>query len=162
MGKCQHLLAVSVHLFVLQGGCSYTKWNFKKTQEIISRVILQIFCRNFNFIRVNQSILLPKICHWSVPYHVVLYLNLIVFINSFQPAKLAQSILLFCKGQGLLTSVALPGIERQRTFSGSSTDSDKPGRRLSRGMSMDDYDRPNIRRLSISAVHETIPPPITK
>ncbi|XP_018900286.2 uncharacterized protein ZK1073.1 isoform X1 [Bemisia tabaci] len=83
-------------------------------------------------------------------------------ILSEAPAKLAQSILLFCKGQGLLTSVALPGIERQRTFSGSSTDSDKPGRRLSRGMSMDDYDRPNIRRLSISAVHETIPPPITK
>lgn len=73
---------------------------------------------------------------------------------------MAQSILLFCKGQGLLTSVTLPGIERQRTFSASSTDSDKP-RRLSRGMSMEDYDRPNIRRLSLS-FHEPIPQSVEK
>ena len=35
------------------------------------------------------------------------------------PAKLANSILLFCKGLGWLTSVALPGVERR-----SSTDSE--------------------------------------
>lgn len=76
-------------------------------------------------------------------------------VLSEAPGKMAQSVLLFCKGQGLLTSVTLPGIERQRTFSGSSTDSDRPSRRrLSKGMSMEDYDRPNIRRLSIS-VSET-------
>ncbi|KAL5235132.1 hypothetical protein ACI65C_002542 [Semiaphis heraclei] len=74
------------------------------------------------------------------------------------PAKMAQSILLFCKGQGLLTSVTLPGIERQRTFSGSSSDGERPRRSLSRGMSMEDYDRPNIRRLSIS-VNENLPSP---
>lgn len=71
---------------------------------------------------------------------------------------MAQSILLFCKGQGLLTSVTLPGIERQRTFSGSSSDGERPRRSLSRGMSMEDYDRPNIRRLSIS-VNENLPSP---
>ncbi|XP_065207045.1 uncharacterized protein ZK1073.1 isoform X1 [Planococcus citri] len=81
-------------------------------------------------------------------------------VLSEAPAKMAQSILLFCKGQGLLTSVTLPGIERQRTFSASSTDSDKP-RRLSRGMSMEDYDKPNIRRLSLS-FHEPIPQSVEK
>jgi protein NDRG1 len=35
------------------------------------------------------------------------------------PAKLANSILLFCKGLGWLTSVNLPGVERR-----SSTDSE--------------------------------------
>ncbi|XP_012254297.2 uncharacterized protein ZK1073.1 isoform X1 [Athalia rosae] len=70
------------------------------------------------------------------------------------PVKVAQSILLFCKGQGILTSVTMPGVDRQRTFSGSSFDSDGRPRRLSRGMSMEEYDKPNIRRLSI-----TIPEP---
>ncbi|XP_044742398.1 uncharacterized protein ZK1073.1-like [Chrysoperla carnea] len=50
------------------------------------------------------------------------------------PAKIAQSLLLFCKGQGLLSSVAMPGIDR----------------RMSRGMSMEEYDKPNIRRLSLT------------
>ncbi|KAI8129471.1 Exocyst complex component 4 [Lucilia cuprina] len=36
------------------------------------------------------------------------------------PAKVAQSILLFCKGQGLLTSVIMPGVDRGRAFSTSS------------------------------------------
>ncbi|XP_065354078.1 uncharacterized protein ZK1073.1 isoform X2 [Cloeon dipterum] len=66
------------------------------------------------------------------------------------PEKLAQSILLFCKGQGLLTSITMPGVERQRTFSGSSADGEGRSRRLSRGMSMEEYDKPNIRRLSIT------------
>lgn len=81
-------------------------------------------------------------------------------VLSEAPAKMAQSILLFCKGQGLLTSVTLPGIERQRTFSAGSNDGDKP-RKLSRGMSMEDYDRPNIRRLSVS-FHESSPQPASK
>lgn len=68
-----------------------------------------------------------------------------------QPAKVAQSILLFCKGQGLLTSVVMPGVDRGRAFSTSSGSFDNAngGRRLSRGISMEDYDKPNIRRLSI-------------
>uniref|UniRef100_U5EZT5 N-myc downstream regulated n=1 Tax=Corethrella appendiculata TaxID=1370023 RepID=U5EZT5_9DIPT len=76
------------------------------------------------------------------------------------PAKVAQSILLFCKGQGLLTSVAMPGVDRSRAFSTSSGSSDGGGsgsRRLSRGMSMEEYDKPNIRRLSIT-VNEQLPP----
>lgn len=52
------------------------------------------------------------------------------------PAKLAQSILLFVKGLGWLTSVMLPGVERR-----SSRD---------RRMSMEEYDKPNIRRLSLT------------
>ncbi|XP_075221869.1 uncharacterized protein ZK1073.1 isoform X2 [Lycorma delicatula] len=70
-------------------------------------------------------------------------------VLSEAPGKVAQSILLFCKGVGLLTSVTLPGVERQRTFSGSSSEGDRP-RRFSRGMSMEEYDKPNIRRLSIT------------
>lgn len=76
------------------------------------------------------------------------------------PAKVAQSILLFCKGQGLLTSVTLPGVDRHRAFStssGGSNDGTPGGRRLSRGMSMEDYDKPNIRRLSIT-INEQLPP----
>lgn len=49
------------------------------------------------------------------------------------PAKVAQSILLFCKGQGLLTSVVMPGVDRQRAFSTSSGGSNGEPRRLSRG-----------------------------
>ena len=56
------------------------------------------------------------------------------------PAKLAQSILLFTKGVGWLTSVDLPNVERR-----SSRDS-TGGRR----MSMEEYDTPNIRRLSLT------------
>lgn len=60
------------------------------------------------------------------------------------PAKLANSILLFCKGLGWLTSVDLPGVERR-----SSTGSNGPRRQ--RSISMEDYDKPNIRRLSVSS-----------
>lgn len=73
------------------------------------------------------------------------------------PEKVAQSILLFCKGQGLLTSLTLPGVERQRTFSSSSGDGDGRQRRLSRGMSMEEYDKPNIRRLSITINSDHLP-----
>merc|ERR1712141_632432 len=59
-------------------------------------------------------------------------------------AKLANSILLFCKGLGWLTSVDLPGVERR-----SSTGSNGPRRQ--RSISMEDYDKPNIRRLSVSS-----------
>ncbi|XP_017044207.1 exocyst complex component 4 isoform X5 [Drosophila ficusphila] len=68
------------------------------------------------------------------------------------PGKVAQSILLFCKGQGLLTSVVMPGVDRGRAFSTASSGSFEGAngsRRLSRGISMEDYDKPNIRRLSI-------------
>lgn len=80
-----------------------------------------------------------------------------------QPSKVAQSILLFCKGQGLLTSVCMPGIDRGRAYStssGGSNDGANAGagpRRLSRGMSMEEYDKPNIRRLSITVNQDGIP-----
>jgi len=75
------------------------------------------------------------------------------------PDKLAQSLLLFVKGLGFLTSLTLPGVERQRTFSGGSQGSggqqgdDKAklgaiGRR--RTLSMEEYDVPRIRRLSLT------------
>jgi len=56
------------------------------------------------------------------------------------PGKLANAILLFTKGLGWLTSVDLPNVERR-----SSRDS-TGGRR----MSMEEYDVPNIRRLSLT------------
>jgi len=65
----------------------------------------------------------------------------------------AQSILLFCKGQGLLTSVAMPGVERQRTFSGGES-AEGPQLSRQRTMSMEEYDKPNIRRLSITAIQQ--------
>ena len=80
---------------------------------------------------------------------------------------MAQSILLFCKGQGQLTSVVMPGVDRNRAFSTSSGGSNEAAnghppaasanRRMSRGMSMEDYDQPNIRRLSLSP-NEQVPP----
>jgi hypothetical protein len=60
-------------------------------------------------------------------------------VISEAPAKLANSILLFVKGLGWLTSVNLPNVERRSSR-------DLGGRR----MSMDDYDKPNIRRLSLT------------
>ncbi|ODM97826.1 hypothetical protein Ocin01_08859 [Orchesella cincta] len=69
------------------------------------------------------------------------------------PEKVAQSILLFCKGQGLLTSVAMPGVERQRTFSGGES-AEGPQLLRQRTMSMEEYDKPNIRRLSITAIQQ--------
>ncbi|CAH2074955.1 unnamed protein product, partial [Iphiclides podalirius] len=60
----------------------------------------------------------------------------------FQPAKVAQSLLLFCQGQGQLTSLPPPGVER----------------RMSRAMSMEEYDRPNIRRLSLTPHAAESPP----
>lgn len=53
--------------------------------------------------------------------------------------KLANSVLLFVKGLGWLTSVSLPNVERKSSR-------DMTGRR----MSMEDYDKPNIRRLSLT------------
>ncbi|XP_014357291.2 uncharacterized protein ZK1073.1 isoform X4 [Papilio machaon] len=55
------------------------------------------------------------------------------------PAKVAVSLLLFCQGQGLLTSLPPPGVER----------------RMSRNISMEEYDTPNIRRLSLTPAPAT-------
>ena len=62
------------------------------------------------------------------------------------PAKLANSLLLFCKGLGWLTTLVSPGVERQRSASQSSTGSGGAGGSGGRRMSMEEYDRPNIRR----------------
>lgn len=56
----------------------------------------------------------------------------------------------------------MPGVDRSRAFSTSSGGSNENvqgtgGRRLSRGMSMEEYDKPNIRRLSIT-VNDQLPP----
>lgn len=72
--------------------------------------------------------------------------------------KLANNILLFVKGLGYLTSLSLPGVDRQRTMSGDSQTGDLPdnpraalgaiGRR--RTLSMEEYDLPRPRRLSLT------------
>lgn len=59
------------------------------------------------------------------------------------PEKFCNSMLLFCKGLGVLTSVNA----RARTFSSGSTGG---GAGRNRSMSMEDYDRPNARRLSVT------------
>lgn len=68
------------------------------------------------------------------------------------PDKFAQSLLLFCKGIGVLTSVPLTGVDRQRTFSGNSG---KGGLVRQRTMSMEEYDTPNLRRFSFSSITPT-------
>lgn len=51
----------------------------------------------------------------------------------------------------------MPGIDRNRAYSTSSGGSnDGTPRRLSRGMSMEEYDKPNIRRLSITVTNDGI------
>lgn len=62
------------------------------------------------------------------------------------PGKLSNSILLFAKGLGWLTSLTLPNVSRR-----SSRDS-TGGRR----MSMEEYDKPNIRRLSLTGAAPAI------
>jgi len=61
-------------------------------------------------------------------------------IISEAPAKLANAVLLFAKGLGWLTSIDLPNVERRSSR-------DLGGRR----MSMEDFDKPNIRRLSLTS-----------
>jgi len=60
------------------------------------------------------------------------------------PDKTAESILLFCQGLGLL-----PSINRRNSRSNSMCSSDGEGN--ARRMSMEQYDVPNIRRLSLTA-----------
>jgi len=78
-------------------------------------------------------------------------------VLSESPDKMAQSLLLFCKGLGVLTSVPLAGVDRQRTFSGSSQGSSggRGGLTRQRTMSMEEYDTPNLRRFSFSAMQQT-------
>ena len=101
------------------------------------------------------------------------------------PEKLAKSILLFCKGLGFFTSVDLPGVDRRSSqvrnqfenciaFHWSYIMSKKfgfiwqylynfifqdklrsNGRQCS--ISMEDYDKPNIRRLSVSSKEQLQP-----
>lgn len=58
-------------------------------------------------------------------------------------SKVADNVLLFVKGCGWLTSVTLPNVQSIEERRASK---DLSGRR----MSMEDYDRPNIRRLSLT------------
>lgn len=54
----------------------------------------------------------------------------------------------------------MPGVDRTRAYStssSSSNDGNSGQRRLSRGMSMEEYDKPNIRRLSITVNNDGIP-----
>jgi len=70
-------------------------------------------------------------------------------VISQAPEKFAQSILLFCKGIGLLTSVTMPGVDRVRTFSGGEDQLaalGAGGRR--RTLSMEEYDQPRRRSLT--------------
>lgn len=66
-------------------------------------------------------------------------------------SKFANSLLLFAKGLGWLTSLATPGVERQRSSSQASIGSGGAGTGAGgRRMSMEEYDKPNIRRLSLT------------
>jgi protein NDRG1 len=47
------------------------------------------------------------------------------------PGNLARSLILLCKGCGVLSGVPIPGMERQRTLSSSMEEADRPTRRYS-------------------------------
>ena len=67
--------------------------------------------------------------------------------------KFANSLLLFAKGLGWLTSLATPGVERQRSSSQASIGSGGAGAGAGgRRMSMEEYDKPNIRGGGSNAV----------
>jgi len=57
------------------------------------------------------------------------------------PEKVSQSVLLFCQGIGLLTSISI--VERTRTSS--------EGDKCCSNLDMEGYDRPNIKRFSFSS-----------
>ncbi|CAK5080319.1 unnamed protein product [Meloidogyne enterolobii] len=44
------------------------------------------------------------------------------------PSNLARSLILLCKGCGVLSGVPIPGMERQRTLSSSMEEADRPTR----------------------------------
>ncbi|XP_022696714.1 uncharacterized protein ZK1073.1-like [Varroa jacobsoni] len=80
----------------------------------------------------------------------ILKINDVADLMQEAPEKLAQSLLLFVKGLGFLTSITLPGVERQRTFSGGDHKMlGAVGRR--RTLSMEEYDLPRPRRTSLTA-----------
>lgn len=65
---------------------------------------------------MNEAVSNMHTIHCPIEYGAYLSSNTYTSANNIhpftlQPEKVAQSILLFCKGQGLLTSVAMPGIE---------------------------------------------------
>ena len=72
---------------------------------------------------------------------------------SLSHLKFANSLLLFAKGLGWLTSLATPGVERQRSSSQASIGSGGAGAGAGgRRMSMEEYDKPNIRGGGSNAV----------
>jgi len=64
------------------------------------------------------------------------------------PEKLAQSLLLFVKGLGFLTSLQLPGIQAHEGMNAMKSSLASIGRR--RTLSMEEYDIPRMRRLSLT------------
>jgi len=80
----------------------------------------------------------------------ILKINDVADVMQEAPEKLAQGLLLFVKGLGFLTSITLPGVEGQRTFSGG--DHKMLGAVGRRGtLSMEEYDLPRPRRTSLTA-----------
>lgn len=49
-------------------------------------------------------------------------------VLSEAPQRLARALILFCKGCGLLSGVGIPGLEKQKTLSGSMEEADQPRR----------------------------------
>ena len=80
-------------------------------------------------------------------------------LNIFQCTIRIVKLFSFFTGLGYLTSLSLPGVERQRTFSGGSSGSGEcPANKAALGaigrrrtLSMEEYDLPRPRRLSLSA-----------
>eukprot|EP00092_Neocalanus_flemingeri_P020765 GFUD01022500.1.p1 GENE.GFUD01022500.1~~GFUD01022500.1.p1 ORF type:complete len:312 (+),score=110.12 GFUD01022500.1:120-1055(+) len=66
------------------------------------------------------------------------------------PEKVAEALILFCQGQGLMPTINRRMSRQESTTSTTSQGSDGKGRKLS----MTDYDTPNIRRLSLSATEK--------
>ncbi|KAI2802456.1 hypothetical protein RDWZM_009915 [Blomia tropicalis] len=78
----------------------------------------------------------------------ILKIDNIVDVISQCPEKLAQSLLLFVKGLGFLTSLQLPGIQNDMGMATMKANLAAIGRR--RTLSMEEYDIPRMRRLSLT------------
>merc|ERR1712173_407625 len=66
------------------------------------------------------------------------------------PSKVSQSILLFCQGIGLLTSLSSCRLRTVSSSSGGEAGERRPS------MSMEDYDRPNTKRFSLGGKEEDV------
>lgn len=103
----------------------------------------------------NQHEVLAMYQHLSKQRSQLLQIEGVGDVLEEAPEKLARSLVLFAQGQGLLTSADPNFLEHHRNSPGSLSPDpgkDRPGK-PQKLMSMEEYDRPNIRKFSVAGRH---------